>query len=140
MISSRFRSGVTRRTAISTLAFASAALASPSIMAQAKYPDHPVRVILPFGAGGVADVTARMVAEALGNKLGQNFVIENMPGAGGITAARAALQGGTDGYTLMLMTNGNSISAALFEHLPYDPTKDFKPISTIGTFTADFVV
>jgi tripartite-type tricarboxylate transporter receptor subunit TctC len=134
------RSSMTRRTAISTLAFASAALVSPSILAQAKYPDHPVRVILPFGAGGVADVTARMVAEALGNKLGQNFVIENMPGAGGITAARAALQGGTDGYTLMLMTNGNSISAALFEHLPYDPTKDFKPISTIGTFTADFVV
>jgi tripartite-type tricarboxylate transporter receptor subunit TctC len=136
----RSRSGMTRRTAISSLAFASAALASPAILAQAKYPDHPVRVILPFGAGGVADVTSRLVAEALSNKLGQNFVIENMPGAGGITAARAALQGGTDGYTLSLLTNGNAISAALFEHLPYDPLKQFTPISTIGTFTADFVV
>jgi tripartite-type tricarboxylate transporter receptor subunit TctC len=134
------RSGMTRRTAAFSLAFASAGLAAPAVFAQAKYPDHPVRVILPFGAGGVADVTSRLVAETLSNKLGQNFVIENMPGAGGIAAARAALQGGTDGYTLMLLTNGNAISAALFEHLPYDPVKQFTPISTIGTFTCDFIV
>jgi tripartite-type tricarboxylate transporter receptor subunit TctC len=131
---------VTRRAATVSFALAAAGLASPPLRAQAKYPTHPVRVILPFAAGGVADVTARLVAEGLGQKLGQNFVIENMPGAGGIAAARAALQGGTDGYTLMLMTNGNSISAALFEHLPYDPAKDFVPISTIGTFTCDFIV
>ncbi len=108
--------------------------------AQAKYPDHPVRVILPFGAGGVADVTARLVAEALSSKLGQNFVIENMPGAGGIAAARAALSGGTDGYTLALLTNGTAISVPLFNHLPFDPLKQFVPISTIGYFTADFMV
>ncbi len=59
--------------------------------AQAEYPDRPVRVILPFGPGGVADITARLVAEKLSEKLGQNFVIENMPGAGGIAAARAVL-------------------------------------------------
>jgi tripartite-type tricarboxylate transporter receptor subunit TctC len=110
------------------------------LRAQAKYPDRPVRVILPFGAGGVADVTSRLVAQAMGEKLGQNFVIENMPGAGGIAAARAAIAGGKDGYTLTLQTSGTAISAQLFEHLPFDPLKDFIPISTIGYFTCDFAV
>ena len=71
-----------------------------------------MRFILPFGAGGVADVTSRLVAEKLGEKLGQRFVVENMPGAGGIAAARAALAGGHDGYTLALITNGTAISVA----------------------------
>jgi tripartite-type tricarboxylate transporter receptor subunit TctC len=131
---------VTRRTATVSLALAAAGLASPPLRAQAKYPDRPVRVILPFGAGGVADVTSRLVAQAMGEKLGQNFVIENMPGAGGIAAARAAIAGGKDGYTLTLQTSGTAISAQLFEHLPFDPLKDFIPISTIGYFTCDFAV
>jgi tripartite-type tricarboxylate transporter receptor subunit TctC len=108
--------------------------------AQTNYPDHPVRVILPFGPGGVADVTARLVAEALSKKLGQNFFIENNPGAGGIAAARAALAGGTDGYTLTLLTNGTAISVPLFNHLPFDPLKEFMPISTIGYFETVFMV
>jgi tripartite-type tricarboxylate transporter receptor subunit TctC len=108
--------------------------------AQSDYPDHPVRVILPFGPGGVADVTARLVAEALSKKLGQNFVIENQPGAGGITAARAALSGPPDGYTLTLQTNGTAISVPLFNHLPFDPLKQFLPISTIGYFECVFMV
>src|SRR5688500_18229956 len=78
--------------------------------AQPKDPDRPVRIVLPFGAGGVADVTARLVAEKLGDKLGQRFVIENMPGAGGITAARAVLQSPADGYTLALLSNGTAVS------------------------------
>jgi tripartite-type tricarboxylate transporter receptor subunit TctC len=134
------RAGLSRRTAVFSLAALSAGLAAPAAHAQAKYPNKPVRVILPFGAGGVADVTARLVAEALSQKLGQNFIIENMPGAGGIAAARAAISGGTDGYTLMLQTNGTAISVPLFNHLPYDPVKDFAPISIIGYFTCDFVV
>ena len=99
-----------------------------------------MRFILPFGAGGVADVTSRLVAEKLGEKLGQRFVVENMPGAGGISAARAALSGGNDGYTVALITNGNAISAALFKSLPFDPVKDFAPISSIGTFDCLFIV
>src|SRR5580698_9440222 len=75
MTSSSSRLGMTRRTAVFSLALASAGFATSAAFAQAKYPDHPVRVILPFGAGGVADVTSRLVAEALSNKLGQNFVI-----------------------------------------------------------------
>jgi putative tricarboxylic transport membrane protein len=132
--------GISRRTAVFTLPLIAAGLAAPAVHAQAKYPDRPVRVILPFGPGGVADVTARLVAQALSEKLGQNFFIENMPGAGGIAAARAALAGGTDGYTLTLLTNGTAISVPLFTHLPFDPLKEFVPISTIGYFTCNFMV
>ena len=85
-------------------------------------------------------MTARLVAQSLSSKLGQNFFIENMPGAGGITAARAALSGGTDGYTLALLTNGTAISVPLLNHLPFDPLKEFIPFSAIGYFTADFMV
>lgn len=75
-------------------------LISVDLPAQAqKYPDRPVRLVLPFGAGGVADVTARIVADKLGDRLGQRFVIENMPGAGGIAAANAVLASPADGHT-----------------------------------------
>jgi tripartite-type tricarboxylate transporter receptor subunit TctC len=131
---------LTRRQVTGALVLAASSIAAGSARAQAKYPDRPVRVILPFAAGGVADITARLVAEGLGNKLGQNFVIENNPGAGGIAAARAALSGDKDGYTLTLLTNGTAISVPLFNHLPFDPLKEFVPISLFGTFETDFVV
>jgi tripartite-type tricarboxylate transporter receptor subunit TctC len=107
--------------------------------AQAAYPTRPVRFILPFAAGGVADVTARIVSEKLGDKLGQRVVVENVPGAGGIAAARAALGGGTDGHTVALLTNGTAISVPLFKSLPFDPFKDFVPVSSIGLFECVFV-
>lgn len=129
-----------RRAAALLLALFAAAGLAGATPARAAYPDHPVRIILPFGAGGVADVTARLVAEKLSEKLGQNFIIENMPGAGGIAAARAAVSGGADGYTLILLTNGTAISVPLFNRLPYDPLKQFVPISAIGYFTCDFTV
>jgi tripartite-type tricarboxylate transporter receptor subunit TctC len=119
-----------------------AALSLSSILpasAQAKYPDRPVRIVLPFGAGGVADVTARLVAEKLSDKLGQRFVIENMPGAGGITAARAVLQAPADGHTLALLSNGTAVSVGLFKSLPFDPVKDFAPVSSMGYFDLIFV-
>jgi tripartite-type tricarboxylate transporter receptor subunit TctC len=131
---------LTRREATLGLAAAATAVAAAPVRAQAKYPSRPVRMILPFGAGGVADVCARLVCEALGDKLGQRFVIENNPGAGGITAARAALSGGKDGYTLILLSNGTSTAVPLFSHLPYDPLKDFVPISTMGYFSCVFMV
>ena len=134
------KSTLTRRQATLALAAAATGIGAGPVRAQAKYPNRPVRVILPFGAGGVADVTARLVAEALGEKLGQRFVIENNPGAGGITAARAAIAGGKDGYTLTLLTNGTATAVPLFTHLPYDPLKDFVPISIIGYFSCVFMV
>jgi tripartite-type tricarboxylate transporter receptor subunit TctC len=134
-------SSVSRRVFGKALALAPLAAMVPSGLAWAQnYPSKPVRFILPFGAGGVADVTSRLVAEKLAEKLGQRFVVENMPGAGGITAARAALSAGADGYTVALITNGTSISVALFKSLPFDPVKDFVPVSSIGTFDCLFVV
>ena len=105
--------------------------------AETRYPSKPVRIVLPFAAGGVADITARVIAEKLGGKLGGRFYIENQPGAGGIAAARTVISSAPDGHTLALLSNGTAISVSLFSHLPYDPLKDFAPISSLGTF--DFV-
>jgi tripartite-type tricarboxylate transporter receptor subunit TctC len=121
------------------LAAACVVLAGTSAAAQT-YPNRPVRMVLPFAAGGVADISSRTVAEKLGERLGQRFIVENVPGAGGIAAARAALSAPADGYTLALLTNGTAISVPLFKSLPFDPLKDFTPISTLGYFDCLFVV
>lgn len=121
------------------VALAAAALAATTPDAQAQaYPGRPVRIIVPFGAGGVADITSRIVAEKLSEKLGQRFIIENQAGAGGVTAARTVTNSPADGYTLGLLTNGTAVSVSLFKSLPFDPMKDFVAISTLGTF--DFVI
>jgi tripartite-type tricarboxylate transporter receptor subunit TctC len=105
--------------------------------AEAKYPGKAVRIVLPFAAGGVADITARVIAERLGSKLGGRFYIENQPGAGGIAAARTVISSPRDGHTLALLSNGTAVSVSLFKNLPYDPLRDFEPISSLGYF--DFV-
>src|SRR5437762_7856963 len=99
------------------MAALAAALLLPQIADAQNYPNRPVRLILPFGAGGAADVTARLVTDKLGEKLGQRFVIENMADAGGINAARAVLSAPADGYTLALFSNGTAISVSLFKSL-----------------------
>jgi tripartite-type tricarboxylate transporter receptor subunit TctC len=106
-------------------------------LAEAKYPGKAVRIVLPFAAGGVADITARVIAERLGSKLGGRFYIENQPGAGGIAAARTVISSPRDGHTLALLSNGTAVSVSLFKNLPYDPLRDFEPISSLGYF--DFV-
>jgi tripartite-type tricarboxylate transporter receptor subunit TctC len=132
-------SRITRRQFSNGLAAAAVAagLVPGSARAQS-YPSRPVRFVLPFAAAGVADITSRLAAEKLGEKLGQRFVVENQPGPGGIAAARAVLSQAPDGYTIGLVTNGTSISVALYKALPFDPVKDFACISTIGAF--DLVV
>ena len=105
-----------------------------SANAQNAYPTRPVTIVLPFGAGGVGDVTARLVAGELSKKLGQPFVIDNRPGAGGIVAARAVTNATPDGYTLGLVANGTAISAAMFKSLPVNPVTQFEMISLLGTF------
>jgi tripartite-type tricarboxylate transporter receptor subunit TctC len=117
------------------LAFAFAALLAGA--AQAKYPDKSVRIVVPFAAGGVADITARIIAEKLGDRLGQRFYVENQPGAGGIVAARSVISSPPDGATLALLSNGTAVSVSLFKKLPFDPLKDFAPISSLGYF--DFI-
>jgi tripartite-type tricarboxylate transporter receptor subunit TctC len=110
---------------------------APQASAQAGYPNRPVRIVVPLAAGGVGDTTARIIAEKLGDKLGQRFYVENQPGAGGIAAARTVISSAPDGYTLALLTNGTAISVSLFEKLPFDPLKDFAPVSSLGFF--DFI-
>jgi tripartite-type tricarboxylate transporter receptor subunit TctC len=113
---------------------------APLGQAQAKWPDKPVRLVLPFGAGGVADVTARIMADKLSQKFDQRFYVENMPGPGGIAAARAVISSAPDGYTLAYVTNGTAISVGAFNNLPFDPVKDFAMVSMVGTFDLVFVV
>jgi putative tricarboxylic transport membrane protein len=108
-------------------------LAATAATAQT-YPTRPVRAILPFAAGGLADITTRIVSEKLGDKLGQRIIVDNQPGAGGIAAARSVLAAPPDGYTLAVVTNGSAISVPLFKTLPFDPVADFLPISAMGTF------
>jgi len=101
---------------------------------QTAYPNQPIRFVVAFGPGGVGDTTARLVAEKLGDKLGQRVVVENNPGGGGIAAARAVLSAPADGHTLALLTNGTSISVSLFKNLTFDPLADFAPVTKLGSF------
>src|ERR1700712_346518 len=128
-----------RHASLAALVALAAAILMPQAACAQAYPTRPIRLILPFSPGGVADVTARIVTEKLGEKLGQRFIIENMPGAGGITAARAVLSSPPDGYTLALLSNGTAISVSLFKSLKFDPVTDFVPVSSMGTFDFIFV-
>ena len=129
-----------RRFEKALLALAALVLLAPAQQARAAWPDKPVKIVLPFGAGGVADVTARILADRLEKKFGQRFLIENMPGPGGINAARAVSTAVPDGYTLGLVTNATAISVASFNKLPFDPVKDFDMISGLGQFNLLFAV
>ncbi len=102
--------------------------------AQSKYPERPVRIVVPYGPGGVADVTTRLVAQKLSEALGQGFVIENRPGAGGIVGAKVVLAAPPDGYTLFLAGNGSAISESLFKSLPFNVVRDFTPVSPLAEF------
>lgn len=128
---------VRRRIALAGLG---AALAAPWLRAQSSWPAKPLRIVVPFGAGGVADLTARAVGQKLGEQLGQSVVIDNRPGAGGVTAGSLVAQAEPDGYTLLLMSNGTAVSEGMFAKLPFDARKDFAPISLLGTFDIALVV
>lgn len=104
-------------------------LSGATAFAEPGYPSRPVRIVVGFGPGGVADVTMRMLAQKLSERLGQQFIIDNRPGAGGILAHRAVLSGPSDGYTLVVSGNGSAITKSLFKSLPFDILTDFTPIS-----------
>ena len=108
------------------------ALVAAPALAEPGYPTRPVRILVPYGPGGVADTTTRILAQKLSERLGQQFVIENRPGAGGIVASKAGATAAPDGYTLTLTGNGTAISKSLFKSLPYDVLKDFTPISVLA--------
>ena len=106
----------------------------PTLTAAQAFPSKPIRIIVPFGAGGIADLTARAVANKLGEALHQSVIIDNKPGAGGVVAGEAVAKAEPDGHTLLLMSNGTAVSAGLFKTLPFDARKDFAPVVTLGVF------
>jgi tripartite-type tricarboxylate transporter receptor subunit TctC len=103
------------------------------------YPVKPVQIVVPFAAGGTADITVRLIAQKLSERIGQPFVVENKPGAGGIVAAQGVAQAKPDGYTLLLVSNGTAVSVSLFKSLPFDPVTSFAPVSTLGFFSLAIV-
>ncbi len=104
------------------------------VRAASDYPTKPVRIFVPYGTGGVGDLTMRLLAEKLSEQVKQQFVIENRPGAGGIVAMTEVLRAPADGYTLGEIGNGQAISASLFTKLPFNVLTDFTPISVAASF------
>ncbi len=102
--------------------------------AQSDYPNRPVQLIVPYGAGGIADTGMRILTDKLTGRLKQQFVVENRPGAGGIVAAKAGASAAPDGYTVLMTGNNNAISASLFKSLPYNILTDFASTSTTSFF------
>lgn len=103
--------------------------------AQQKFPTaYPIRVMLPFAAGSVSDVTLRILADKLSARLGTPVIIDNQPRAGGITAATTTMNANPDGYTLVVLSSSTAISVSLLKHIPYDPVNDFVPVSGASTF------
>ena len=115
------------RLAAATLLFTLAAAA------HAQYPNKPVRIIVAFTPGSATDILARLTADSFTRSMGQTFLVENRAGAGGIIGTQAAKDAPPDGYTLTACPSGPfGINPGIYSHLPYDPIKDFEPISNIG--------
>lgn len=104
------------------------------------YPSKTVTIVVGFAPGGVGDLTARVVAQELSEQMGKQFIIENRPGAGGIVAAETVAKSTPDGYTLFLMSNGNTVSESLYKTMPYNLVRDFSMVSTLGFFDLAVVV
>lgn len=107
-------------------------LAGINLASAQTYPNKPVRIISAFAAGGTNDVIARTIAPKLTEYLGQQFIVENRPGGGGVIGTEFAAKAPADGYTLTIATTTTHVIAAAMRKLPYDPVKDFSPISIIG--------
>jgi tripartite-type tricarboxylate transporter receptor subunit TctC len=123
-----------RRHALVTVALAAAGVCLGTSVQAADFPSKSLRIVVPFGPGGVADLTARLVADQLSQALGKPVVVENKPGAGGVVATEAVVRSDPDGHTMFLMSSGSAITAALFTKLPFDLEKDLTPVSTLGFF------
>jgi len=104
------------------------------------FPSRPLKIVVPNAAGGAADLTARTVAQKIAGPLGQSVIIENKPSAGGIVAGELVARAQPDGHTMLLLSSGTAVSAALFKALPFDTLKDFAPVSMLATFDLAVVV
>ena len=124
--------GWTSKIAIAALSAAAAlSLSSTTVVAQA-YPARPIRVVVPFSPGGAVDGPMRLIGQELSKRMGQGIVVENKPGAGATIGSDIVAKSPADGYTLLLASQTNAISATLYPKLPFDPIEDFAPVSLIG--------
>jgi len=123
-----------QRTASLLIAFAIGLASILPARAQAPYPSHPIRIVVPFGPGGFADITVRLLGQKLTERTGAQVIIENRPGAGGIVAANSVISSPPDGYTLFVFSSGIALSKSLLKTMPFDPVTAFAPISTMAEF------
>src|SRR4249920_1761423 len=123
--------------AMRILALTAAVVAGGAAQA-AGYPDHPVKVVVPFAAGGPTDVMARLIGQKLSEKLGQQFYIENIGGAGGNIGTVNVARSAGDGYTLLMASSSYVVNPSLYKNCPYDPFKDFVPI-TLAAITPNIL-
>ena len=130
MIASRLN----RRTFVGHGAAAATLLAAPRTLLAAEFPTRPIRIIVPFAAGGNADIIMRILADKMSARLPQRLIVENRVGGGGIVAAEAVKSSPADGHTLFVLAVGTAISVALFKSLPFDAINDFSPISSVSKF------
>jgi tripartite-type tricarboxylate transporter receptor subunit TctC len=109
-------------------------------LSRSAFPSKPLRIVVPNAAGGAADLTARAVGQKLAASLGQSVIIDNRPGAGGVVAGEVVARAEPDGHTLLLVSSGTAVSAALFKSLPFDTLKDFAWVSMLASFDLAIVV
>jgi tripartite-type tricarboxylate transporter receptor subunit TctC len=114
-------------------ALAALAIAGGAACAQDAYPSKPVHLLVPFPPGGAVDIVARTLSDELSKRWGQPIVVENRPGAGGTIAEAVAAKARPDGYTLILVASGHALTSYLYPGLPYDPLRDFTPLSLVGS-------
>jgi tripartite-type tricarboxylate transporter receptor subunit TctC len=107
-------------------------LAGPCGAQTSTYPDKPVRIIVPFAPAGPTDVVARLIAAKLSERLGKQFYVENVAGAGGNLGMGQAARATPDGYTVLFVSSSFVVNPSLYAKIPYDPTKDFEPVTVAG--------
>jgi len=107
---------------------------APAIVRAQAYPDRPIRFLVPYAPGGATDTSARIAAEYLTNKFGQQVLIENKPGGGTIIATQLLAKAPPDGHTIIFASSNHAVNPAMYEKLPYDSVKDFAPITLVAVF------
>jgi tripartite-type tricarboxylate transporter receptor subunit TctC len=127
-----------RATARLAAAMVFAVIIASAAAAQSRFPTRPIRIVSPFAAGSVSDVSLRILADKLGSRINGQVIIDNQPRAGGVTAVAAVLSAPPDGYTIALLSSSTAISVSLFKHLPYDPVRDFAPVCGFTSFANIF--
>jgi len=130
---------LTRRAVLRGGALAIGATAFARSAGAAAYPDHPVRIIAPFAAGGPSDLLSRLLSVKLGEALGGTFIVENRPGAGSNIGTAAVARAAPDGYTLLLTSSAFVLNPGLYKQVPYDPVKDFAPVAELVTSPNVFI-